>query len=135
MSHFDYEKVKSEVLPKSVLEHFDQAREVFEKNKKILNDIGKPVVFATEGENALLKIIVELTKRNEHSLDVLFGDIELAYVANGVLKKEIKRIRNTLNQQGKEIDKDRDYDDVNRFLDFYINKNSDTDKEEKKEDD
>ena len=135
MSYFDYEKIKNEVLPKSVLEHFNEVKVAGEKNRKILEDIGKPVSSGTVGENSLLKIITHLAKNNENSLDVLFADIEMSYVSIKVLQNRIKQLENTLNQQGKEIDKDRNYDNVNRFLDFYINKNSDTSKEKNEEDD
>lgn len=135
MKSDEYEKLKNDILPKSVLEHFNEVRLTGEKNRKLLEGIGKPVSSGTVGENSLLKIITHLAKNNESSLDVLFTDIELSYVSIKVLQKKIKQLENTLNQQGKEIDKDRDYDNVNRFLDFYINKNSDTDKEENKKDD
>ena len=119
-----YDKLKSNVLPKAVLEHFNQARETFEKNKKILERVGKPVDFATTGENSLLKIITELAKRNEHSLNVIFTDMELAYVSDSLLRKKIKNIEKILNQQGKEFDEFYDkHEEGLQFLDNYINHN------------
>lgn len=114
-----YEKLKSEVLPKGILEHFNQAREVFEKNKKNLEDLGKPVKLASEGDNALLKISVELAKRTEHSLDVLFSDIELAYVLNSLLRKKIKNIEDALRQQGiklKNIEEDEAFEWIKNYF-------------------
>ena len=114
-----YEKLKREVLPKSVLEHFDQVREVFENNKKVLKGLGEPVDSASEGDNALLKISMELFKRTEHSLDILFSDMELAYVSSSLLRKKIKNIEDALQQQGiklKNIEEDEAFEWIKSYF-------------------
>lgn len=115
-----YEKLKSEVLPKSVLEYFNQIKETFEKNKRMLDDVGKPLEFGTKEENTLLKIVSDTAKRNEHALSVLFDNIELSVVSIKILQKKIKHLENTLVQQGADIDKVTKYDDLFSFIDGYL---------------
>ena len=113
-------KNKKRDAPASILEHFNHARGSFEKNKEIFEKIGKPVSYATEEENALLTIITTLAKKHENSLDILFKDIEFAYVSIRVLQKRLKNLENTLEQQGIEIDRFSRYKDLFNYLDDYL---------------
>ena len=124
MNEEEYQKLRNDLLPRSVLEHFEQARKNHENNKKAFEKIGKPVSYATEGENALLKIITTIGNQHEQALDVLFRDVELAYVSNMVLRKKVERIKNTLNQQGTDIDRFSKYDPSLDFVDNYLKHSS-----------
>ena len=68
----------------------------------------------------MLAFILDLGQSLYGATDVLHEHNEIAYFGMFLLREEIDRIRNTLDQQGIEIDDISQYKDGLRFIDDYI---------------
>lgn len=118
----EFDDLKKKTLPIELQDHFAKNREVFQNNITKFENLTKQLgSINTNAENkAILAFILDLGQSLYGATDVLLEHNEIAYFGLFLLREEIDRIRNTLNQQGIDIDDISQYKDGLRFVDDYI---------------
>lgn len=123
------EELKKKYFSEGLRNHFEENHKSMQKNIKIFKGLKAPNG-SSVAEVSLMMMLSIMGEKIWDAIDTISNEMQISHLASSILRKKVKNLEGTLTQQGKEIDKDRDYDDVLRFLDFYVKRNSDADKEE-----
>lgn len=127
MNEEQYEKLKNDFLPKAILEQFNSTRKGIEKNKDIFEN-SESKIEQNSSESALVfKGVLHVAKIMNDSFYSINDHMELAYVSIKVLQNRVKHLENTLTQQGINIDKIYEHEDLFSFIEDHFKKQKEND--------
>ena len=115
----DIQRAKDKFLPESIRDHFIQANKSADKNIKIFENLKAPDG-STIDQVAIIMMLNKLGASAWHAIKAISSEMEIGYLATAIARTEIKHIKETMNQQGMDIDRFSKYDGLLNHIDGYL---------------